>query len=317
MKPQIIYQIILVSLLSGTKVMAQADISMATHWYNRANYNPASITRTDYLYIFANTRQQWTGVNGAPQVYNIQASEYINKFRSAFGLSVVGDYVGATQTLNPMFSYAYRLSNHHYESLSFGISLGIFSRNINSSLFEADNINDPAIYKDNTNSIEPDFNTGIEYQNMHFTFGLASTHLSSIQKTDNLFFNANHRYGYAIYKNTSLKLFNYNLGLQVVNRYNLTFMELNTSIRIKQQTGLIKGIKEIFDVGLTYRTTKQMTVLLGMNISQDLRIGYAYDQSFIKGYYRNGTHEVMLEYRIPYKAATTRIQCGDNLYWYQ
>ena len=61
-----------VSLIPGIKTMAQSDISMATHWYNRANYNPASIARTDYIYLFTNVRQQWFGVEGAPQVFNIQ-----------------------------------------------------------------------------------------------------------------------------------------------------------------------------------------------------------------------------------------------------
>ena len=40
-------------ILTGvTEIYAQADISMSTHWYNRASYNPASIVRPDYMYFF-------------------------------------------------------------------------------------------------------------------------------------------------------------------------------------------------------------------------------------------------------------------------
>lgn len=316
MKFKTIY-IFILFLVSETTVLAQADISRATHWYNRANYSPASITRTDYLFLFANMRQQWIGVNGAPKVYNLQVSEYLHKLHSAFGLSVVSDQIGATQAFNPMLTYAFRISKHHTNSLSLGFSAGIFSRSINGSKFEADVVNDASISYDKKSIIEPDFNTGIEYQNMHFILGIASTHLPSMFKTDDVLLNANHRYLYAVYKNSASKLFNYNLGLQVVNRYNCTFMELNTIFRFKQQTGLIKGVKEMFDIGLTYRTTQQMTLLLGINIYNDMRIGYAYDHTFIKNFHWNSTHEIMIEYRIPYKAASTRVQCGDNLFWYQ
>jgi hypothetical protein len=59
-----------------------------------------------------------------------------------------------------------------------------------------------------------------------------------------------------------------------------------------------------------------MAFLVGILISPDLRIGYAYDHSFAGGYNSNGTHEVMIEYRIPSKVASTRIRCGDELFWY-
>ena len=59
-----------------------------------------------------------------------------------------------------------------------------------------------------------------------------------------------------------------------------------------------------------------MTFLLGVNINSNFRVGYAYDQSFSTGISKNATHEVMLEYRIPSKAASTCIQCRNEDYWY-
>lgn len=117
--------------------MAQADISSSIHWNNRSGYNPAFIARPDYLYLFADTRRQWIGVNGAPVVYNVQASEYIHSLRSAVGLSLVSDKIGATQVLNPMFTYAFRIAKKSNWALSLGLSTGLFIRTINGSLFEA------------------------------------------------------------------------------------------------------------------------------------------------------------------------------------
>lgn len=316
MKRQFILIVLVIGSLFNTKAFAQADISMATDWYNRANYNPASIVKPGYIYLFSNARKQWTGIDGAPTVFNVQVSEYIHRLHSAFGLSLVNDQLGVTQALNPLLTYAYRIANEDNWSLSMGLSAGIFTRFINGSLFDAENASDPAIYSGMERILKPDANVGFEFQNAHFIFGLSSTHLFSIAKDSTLFLNTNHRYGYAIYKNNNSEQFNYSIGLQVVNRYNLTVLEGNASIRFKRPTGLTTGPQEIFDIGLTYRTSRQLTFLFGINITSNFRVGYAYDQNFNMGYDQNGTHEIMLEYRILSKASSTCVQCRNEDYWY-
>lgn len=310
-----------VSILAGTKSMAQADISMATHWNNRAYYNPAFITRTDYLYLYLNARRQWMGIKGAPEDLNIQVSQYFQSMSSALGFSFVSDKIGVTQTYNPMFTYAYRIAKKQGWQFSMGLSAGIFSRSINGSLFEAENPADPTLFYYNKKSIEPDVNVGFEFQNTHFIYGISSTHLFSMSKADTLFLNTNHRYGYAIYKNEDPRLISYSIGLQVVNKYNLTSLEGNLSVRIKHLPRIIEGTlqrgpQEILDFGLTCRSTRQMTFLFGMMISKYLRIGYAYDQSLFSGYSINQTHEIMLEYRIPARSASPTYRCGNKEYWY-
>ncbi|MBN2274291.1 MAG: PorP/SprF family type IX secretion system membrane protein [Bacteroidales bacterium] len=301
-------------LVSVKGVMAQSDISMATHWYNRANYNPAFIARTEYLYAFVNARQQWSGVEGAPKVLNVQLSGYVHDLHSAFGLSFVADRIGLTQATNPILTYAYRMGHKKKWSLSMGLSAGMFTHSIDGSRFDADIINDPSLLYNQERVISPDASAGIEFLSEHFVFGFSSTHLFSIGKPDNLFLNTNHRYGYCIYKNNKLKLLFYKVGLQVVNRKNFIVAEGNVFIRFKHPTGLMKGPREIFDLGLTYRSSRQMACMVGIMLTPDLRIGYAYDQSFITGYNRNGTHEIMIEYRIFSPAASTRIRCGNELF---
>jgi type IX secretion system PorP/SprF family membrane protein len=302
--------------MSGLKAIAQADISMATHWYNRANYNPSSIARTDYMYLFSNIREQWIGVDGAPKVFNVQASQYIHQMRSAFGFSLVGEKVGLTYAYNPMVTYAYRISNSNKWSFSMGLSAGVFARTVNGSLFEAETILDPAISYGTHKTMRPDLNVGFEWQSAHLILSMSSTHLFSINKSDQMFLNNNHRYGSVIYKNSDLTILNYHVGVQVVNRKSMTIVEGNVSLRFKNPTGLVGGPRELFDLGLTYRTSSQMTLLFGLNVSQNLRLGYAYDSSFITGYNMNGTHEIMVEFRIPSKASATLTHCDNVDFWY-
>ncbi|MDP4207243.1 MAG: PorP/SprF family type IX secretion system membrane protein [Bacteroidota bacterium] len=310
-----LYIFIAVTLATVPKVRAQADISIATYYYNRGSYNPASIARVDYLYLFSNAHLQWTGVKGAPRVFNVQVSGYNHEKRSALGLSIIGDKIGVIQTLNPMLAYAYRASHEQDWAFSMGLSAGIFSRSVSGALYEADEIVDPSIQYTMEKSILPDANIGFEFQNNHFVFSLSSTHLFSMGKSDNLYLNANHRYISAFYKNTNPELFNYHVGLMVINRDNLVTLQGSAYIRFKYQTGLISGPREIFEVGTTYSTSRYQSLLLGLYVSQDFRIAYSFNQTFNQGYSKNGTHEITLEYRIPQRSAFANYYRRRG-YWY-
>ncbi len=302
--------------MPGFRATAQSDINLTTHWFNRGGYNPAFITRTEYLYAFASARRQWTGIEGSPSVLNVQLSGYVHDLRSAFGLSFVSDKIGLTQALNPMLTYAFRIAKNDDWSVSLGLSGGMFVHSVDGTRYDAEIVNDPSLHYAREIISRPDANAGIELLSEYFIFGLSSTHLLSIGKPENLFLNTNHRYGYLIYKNNNLKLFFYKVGLQIVNRKNLTVAEGNVSIRLKNPTGLIRGPREIFEFGLTLRSSKQMACMAGLMLTPDLRVGYAYDQSFIPGYSRNGTHEIMIEYRLFSRYASTRTRCGNELFWY-
>jgi hypothetical protein len=165
-------------------------------------------------------------------------------------------------------------------------------------------------------TLSPDANIGIEFQSNHLILGLSTTHIFSKKEELNLYQNSNHRYAYLVLKKTDLELYNLYGGIQVVNRNNLTYLELNTSIRIKKPTGLQSGSKELFELGFTYRTTKQMTALFGFYISDNFKVGYAYDYYSLPRYTNNGSHEIMLEYRLPNKKAQSPYGNAGNS-WYR
>jgi type IX secretion system PorP/SprF family membrane protein len=313
---KIIWTVAILYLATELNIFAQSDICLTTHWNNRASYNPAFIARTDYIYLFANARHQWFGVEGNPQTINIQASGYFHDIRSAIGLSLAGDEIGLTRSFNPMVHYAYRIAKNDNWSLALGLSAGMFIRSTDGSRYEAETITDPSLTYEKQQVTYPDANLGLEFQNTHFIIGASSTHLLSIRSSDTVFLNANHRYAYAIYKNNNINWLFYKLGVMVVNRDNFTVAEGNIFLRFKHPTGLMKGPRDIFDLGISYRSSRQVAFMLGIMLTPDLRVGYAYDQSLIQGYYTNSTHEIMLEYRIFCRASSTKIRCGKDLFWY-
>jgi type IX secretion system PorP/SprF family membrane protein len=249
-------------------------------------------------------------------------SEYYDAIHSAFGISFVDDKIGATQSFNPMISYAFRIAKKDKWALSMGLSGGMFIRTLDASKLEAETGGDPSLINLYKKTSKPDIDAGFELQTSHFIAGASSTHLTSMGKADTLFLNTNHRYAYAIYRNDNPRVFSYSLGLEVVNRYDLTVVEANCFIRVKRPAKMItgplnKGPQEILDIGITCRTSREMTFLLGVMISPYFRVGYAYDQSLLSKYSRFGTHEIMLEYRIPARSASTKVRCGSKEFWYR
>ncbi|MDX8339705.1 PorP/SprF family type IX secretion system membrane protein [Draconibacterium sp. IB214405] len=297
--------------MGSQKLFAQTDIGESSHWYNRGNYNPASIARPGYLYIFSNYRRQWVGIDGAPTVYNLNASGYVDEYNSAFGIALTKDEVGLTSALNPTFQYAYRVMFREDLNLAMGLSAGIYSREINATAYEAEVITDPVLDYTTEKFFSPDASVGFELQSKHFLYGLSTTHLFALWKEDDEFLITNHRYAYFIYRNSELELYNLTAGVQVANRRNLTLVQATAILRIKKPTGLIKGPTELFDIGVTAYSEKQLTLLTGINITRNMRVGYTYDFNFGANKIGNGSHEIVFEYRIPLRIIR------DNGYpWY-
>ncbi len=296
---KVLFIIVAFLFLTVIQSFGQTELGSTTHWYNRANYNPATIAREGYIYFFSNVRKQWVGIDGSPAIYNIQASGFSHLHQSALGLSLIRDDIGVTSAFNPNIQYAYLVNLKEELNLSLGLSAGIYTRKIRASAYEPENINDPVLDYTDERFTSPDASVGAELQGKYYLFGISSTHLFSLWKSDELFLISNHRYAYAIYRNSNSELYNFTAGIQVANRRNLTVVEGTAIIRFKRPTGLIKGPSELFDFGLSVRSVKQLSLIFGINITSNMRLGYTYDYNFSNSIYGGGTMEVILEYRLP------------------
>jgi type IX secretion system PorP/SprF family membrane protein len=302
---------VVILMMVGTRVYGQADIGTSTHWYNRANYNPATISRPGYIYFFSNVRQQWVGIDGAPSVYNVQASGFSEKQNSAYGVSMIRDDIGLTSAVNPSLLYAHVVGITDKINLSLGLSLGMYSRQVNASQYEAEIENDPTLDYTDMRYTSPDANVGFEVQGRHFLAGVSANHLFAIWKPDDQFLISDHYYMHAIYRNSDSEVYNFTGGIQVANRNKQTVVSASAIMRFKRATGLVKGPTELFDLGFTFNSTKQIVFIGGLNLTPNMRIGYAYDFDFSHSVYQNGTHEIVLEYRI--KLRTSR---NTGYIWY-
>ena len=58
-------------------------------------------------------------------------------------------------------------------------------------------------------------------------------------------------------------------------------------------------VKSVLELGLSHRIDDSISAMVGIQASQKLRVGYAYDYSISSyGVYNAGTHELMLLYNL-------------------
>jgi type IX secretion system PorP/SprF family membrane protein len=275
---------------------SQSDPDLNHRWLTRLDHNPATVERSEYMVINLLGRYQWTGFKGSPASQWFDISGYMDKINSGIGLTFLHDQIGYMRTVNVklLYSFHFPLSNKAF--LALGISGGVISKGINLSAIDLENPNDPQLNLLEKGQIRPDFDFGIKFSHSLVDVGISITHLNHIgSRTDMIKLTTNNNYFYTLFHikaNNSLEICP---GVSVVNRDNLFSVEVHSMFHFKGDRK-----KDVFWTGVTYKMNlNEATVLAGVNISQQFKIGYAYEFNFSdirKTSY--GSHELMLQYKI-------------------
>jgi type IX secretion system PorP/SprF family membrane protein len=248
------------------------------YMFNQIGINPAYAGTRDALCATMFYRNQWAGLPGAPKtaVFNMHAPLKAKKI--GLGMQLVSDQIGPVKTVSILGTFAYkvRLPKGY---LSFGVTAGLIDRVINYSTID---------YKDQTDTyagltagskIIPTFDFGMYYYTKNFYVGLSQTHLNQpayglVKDSTKGEINAilqPHTFltiGKAWLLNENL-VFRPSLMLHYVAGAPLS-IDLNVSFLIKSKIWL----------GVSGRSGNAMVFIVEYNISERLKLGYAYDMTF-------------------------------------
>lgn len=158
-------------VLAVTVVSAQQDPMFTKYMFNRLAFNPASAGSNEHLAITLIHRQQWIGLEGAPQSQAFNAHTPLPSQRAAVGLSIVNDKIGATGFSDIAFSYAYRTRFRADWQLSLGLQGSMANWRADWDKLFLENPNDP-VFANNINRWAPNFGAGIELQHERFYFSV-------------------------------------------------------------------------------------------------------------------------------------------------
>ncbi len=270
---------------------SQSNIRLNNYWENTHFINPAS-TNSEYIAEISGVHQrQWISLPGAPNTFYGAFTYYNEKKRAQFGLNFFQDKIGYTTSQDVNVSYSYSVMLNYDWQLHFGIGVAYQALNYDISQMNLDDFNDAHAYSGLTRKNYFNANTGIELTSADWKFGIAGQHLYSLfTKSEDIFVNTN--FLYALYRNHSSNSVDFGFGISGIQYAKLFQAELNIMSYFK------KDKKDIFNVGLIYRSNLDIGGIFGINISDNFRVSYCGDYDILGiGQNTYGTHELMITYR--------------------
>lgn len=319
---------------------AQQPFQFSQYFQNTMTLNPAVTGSEEFLDLKLGYRQQWSGLETAPETYFVSAHSPLAKKEREFpyqdhslrvsdpnlytrlknssnfrkldpvhhgvGGYVVSDQQGIFSQQSAFLSYALHISVGAKTTLALGVSTGVNIRKIDvSHLNLGDNeIPDPtyeAYLAQQGRSTNLDLNSGVFLYSDKYYLGYSATRILQNEI-------------YSDVENIS--------GQQIINHYGLIGVRLKLNQNVAVLPGAFvkyNGIEPLlydmnlrfkFDelawVGASYRNTDIIAGMFGFNINNFINVSYSYDYGFAEvSNFSSNTHEIMLGFMLFNKRDTT------------
>lgn len=272
-------------------MMAQQDAIYSQYMFNPFSINPAYAGSRNAVNVVMINRNQWVGIDGAPNTQTVSAHVPMNGKNLAWGIQFSHDQLGPTNNLLALATSAYQLKLET-GTLNFGLRGGIYNSVFNQAKLNFREDNDLLDVQQKVSALIPTFDFGLYYYTDKFYAGLAVNHLTKHQLNYNdglenqNYFLARHFFlnaGY-VFGNNSKFLIKPSFLLKYGGSSSLN-LDLNVNVLIN----------ELFWVGIGIRNTSSVNFLVDVNVTDYLRIGYSFDMNITKlNHYSYGSHEFLI-----------------------
>ncbi len=293
--------LVLLCLGGSLSINAQVGGLYSQYMFNGLVINPAYAgSIEDAMSFTAFYRDQWAGVDGAPQDLTLSAHGPFGKNKKVgLGVFLENNREGLTNWYNFFASYSYKFELQNNATLSAGLQGG--ASLLQANLLEGDapdgQVFDPALGFES--AWRPNFGAGLYYYSDRLYIGVSVPYIleqRSIRDKDGVEISLNQgartrQYlltgGYVFPINDNLKLKPSALLRVFQGGYDPVVADLSASL----------FIREAFSLGITYRTGAEIgavVFMLGYRAPNGLRVGYAYDNSFDDISRYTSSHEVLI-----------------------
>jgi len=257
--------------------------------------NPAYAGSREALSTTLMHRSQWLGFEGAPISQILAAHTPLKNDKVGLGFMFDNFSIPAVQYNSFYFNYAYRMWIGS-SRLSLGMKGGGY---IYKETFDVLNLKDP-VSTDPAfvpeSGFAPNFGAGAYLYNNKYFVGLAIPFLMSRSDTSKFSVDLNN-YHYVL---TAGYLFDISPNFKIKP---VTLIDYNKYFISWQFANHFILLNDALWFGTAYKSNKDLTFMLEVQVNPALKIGYAYDHSFSEiSKFSSGSHEIMLRYELKYKA---------------
>jgi type IX secretion system PorP/SprF family membrane protein len=266
--------------------------------YSLYRFNPQVITPTqsgstaNSEFILIN-RQQWMGLDGAPQTVSLTGNIKYGK-NKGLGIVLINDQAGPVKTATIAGDFAYHVKLSEAWKLSGGVRLGMSSMSVNFSALRLISQIDPLFQGDRSTGMK--FNTGWGIMLSKGQDDLFVS-LSQPRVLNYDFGDQNGAYKdvayYYLMAGTKVKVSNF------VTLFPSTLARISPDAPVILDFNVMANLAEKFDVGASLRTGESLGARLGAQVSPKLYMGYVYEAPIsAMSRMANSTHEIALRLTI-------------------
>lgn len=299
--------LIIIVFLGISRAYCQTKPMFSQYMFNMLTLNPAyagNRNSTNYTGIF---RKQWVGIPGSPTTGMFSADKRLKESNWGIGGQLYLDQLGIEKSTG-LHAYAtYHLpltyggeSVYGEETdavtLSVGLGFGIMNYQADYRLVQTVTPGDPA-FNTVINGWQPNAGVGILLHSSKWYIGLSApallksqilnnnqTDVSSLMSNNELFFTG----GYIFGKQED-----------IVKWKPSVLVKIAPGAPIQYDFNLNAWFNNVFAVGASYRTGDAIVGMMELQLTPQMRMGYAYDYTVSQlSVYSRGTHELMLRYEI-------------------
>lgn len=292
--------VLLLAILSTEFITAQQDPQYTQYMYNMNVVNPAYAGSKENLSITALYRKQWSGFDGAPETFTFSAHAPFGD-KVGLGLSAIKDELGPVSETNVYADFSYTLEIGGNTKVALGIKAGATFHDVGLTDLELQDPNDPFFSQD-ISSTYPNVGAGAFLYGDNFYVGLSvpnvlnSVHLDENglkygSETNHYFATAG--YVFQVSENVKLKP-----SVMVKSAFDAP---------VSFDGNLNALFFEKFEIGASYRLDDSFSGLVGFQVTENIRVGYAYDYiTSDLDAVADASHEVILTFDLFFNKRTLR-----------
>lgn len=301
MKKSILLFIIILFGSIGAK--AQYDAMFTQYMFNEMYINPGYTGSKEAMAVNLLHRQQWVNFPGRPITTTFSLHGPLLNNKMGLGISFLNEQIGKLNRNIAYLNYAYRIKTGTKGHLSFGLMGGIHNQVNKLSELKATDEGDIQVSQNTPSIISPNFGAGIYYYTDKLYAGISIPRMvddtymfdqsgSFVKKTS---FNAQKFHYYA----TVGYVFDISEDLKIKPQ---TMIKMVQNAPLQYDVNVNCLIKNKIWAGLAYRSSSEMSAIIGVQVSPQFLVSYSYDYAFTQiQKYSQGSHEIAIGYLFSYK----------------
>lgn len=286
----------LLMLLGTVAAHAQQDPMFTQYMSNVLLVNPAYAAAGTSVEVMAISRNQWTGIEGAPVTQTLSGMLPFRRANTGIGLSFLSDKIGPVSQTGAYFDYAFKLRLDRRVFLSLGVKGGVNFYNTDYSVLRVNDGGDPIFSDDVVRKFLPNFGLGAFLNTDRLFIGLSVPKLMTNRIND---------VGYSTQFSSREEMHFFLSGGYVFDLSDRLKFKPYTYMKFVQDAPVSVDLSAHFLLyervwlGANWRIGDAVGAIAQLYINQQFKVGYAYDvtASDLSSFNR-GTHEILISYAL-------------------